>query len=408
MLSIALHSSRRLAAAGGAARVAVRFSAIMTPNAKTTARLPSDYANNPMQYQLLKFLFQTNLYNFQQQRCQCNMLPNMQAPSEVSKLVTPSRPNIGVTVQHRVFTTPSGLPRKGSSKSVADEDSRISADRSLNKCISHISDTPVLNQRATGAILEQLSSPPNILTLSRIVATPYLSYLVVSNHGSSSSLYPAVVDATDATLSVSAPGNVAVEATTTAAAEVLSGATAGTPTVALALFLGMGFTDFLDGYIARRYPSTATVLGTYLDPFADKLLISVMSLTLWHIGVLPGMLVGLWVTRDVGIVGSVYWLVRRDTIRTRKKETEPSESDNYHIAVMDPQNTPLKVQASFMSKVNTTLQIFLIALGIAGEVPFVEIPPELMTSVIWITAGTTIGSSLGYLDGSALMKSGNK
>jgi len=68
----------------------------------------------------------------------------------------------------------------------------------------------------------------------------------------------------------------------------------------------------------------------------------------------------------------------------------------------------LKVQASFTSKVNTTLQIGLIALGIAGEVPSIEIPPLLMTSLIWITAGTTIGSSLGYLDGSAMKNTGKK
>ena len=75
---------------------------------------------------------------------------------------------------------------------------------------------------------------------------------------------------------------------------------------------------------------------------------------------------------------------------------------------MDPQNTPLKVQAILMSKVNTTLQIDLIAPAIAGDVPAMDISPELMTSLIWMTAGTTNGSSLGYLDGSTMKKSGNK
>ena len=84
-----------------------------------------------------------------------------------------------------------------------------------------------------------------------------------------------------------------------------------TPTFALSLFLLMGFTDFLDDSVARAFPSTATVLGMYLDPFADKFLISVMSLMLCYTRVLPGMLVGLWVTRDVGILGSIYWLVRQ-------------------------------------------------------------------------------------------------
>jgi phosphatidylglycerophosphate synthase len=115
------------------------------------------------------------------------------------------------------------------------------------------------------------------------------------------------------------------------------------------------------------------------------------------------MLVGLWVIRDVGMFGSAYWMVRRETLRNQNNSDSVS-----NIAIMDPLNTPLKVQASLMSKVNTTLQIGLIALGIAGDVPAIHIPPELMTSLIWVTAGTTIVSTLGYLDGSALKNSGNR
>ena len=143
------------------------------------------------------------------------------------------------------------------------------------------------------------------------------------------------------------------------------------------------------------------------NSLADKFFISVLSLTMWYISSLPGMLVGLWIARDVGIVGSVYWLVRKETLRKRNDDASTA-NNNHNIAVMDPTSTPLKVQASLLSKVNTTLQIALIAMGIAGELPSVDIPPEVMTSLIWITAGTTIGSSLGYLDGSALKKSGNK
>ena len=42
--------------------------------------------------------------------------------------------------------------------------------------------TAALNQRAAGAILTQLSSIPNILTLSRIMVTPYLSYLLITHY----------------------------------------------------------------------------------------------------------------------------------------------------------------------------------------------------------------------------------
>lgn len=275
------------------------------------------------------------------------------------------------------------------------------------------SSTP-MNQKAMNAILTQLSSPPNLLTLSRIFATPYLSYLLISNHNKSVGAR-SDVDGMETTTTAAVTSPIPVDVVPSTAADTLSTVTtnldlSSTPVIALSLFLAMGFTDFLDGYIARTYPSTATVLGTYLDPLADKFLISVMSLTLCHTGVLPEMLVGLWVARDVGILMAVYWLVRRETMRKHSNQGQDGcgNGDSNNIAVMDPQNTPLKVEASFLSKVNTTLQIGLISLGIAGEVPYIDIPPELMNSLIWITAGTTIGSSLGYLDGSALKKSGNK
>jgi cardiolipin synthase len=264
-----------------------------------------------------------------------------------------------------------------------------------------------------------LSSPPNLLTLSRIVATPYLSYMLISHNVGGRSEAAAAAAASsaasaddasslrDAALSTSSSAGSAVPDVVPTTIATCLDQTISTPAIALSLFLVMGFTDYLDGYIARTYPSTATVLGTYLDPFADKFFISVMSLTLWYTGNLPGMLVGLWVARDVGIVGSVYWLVRRETVRGRNGGDQ-SAGPHDHVAIMDPRNTPLKVQASFTSKVNTTLQIGLIALGIAGEVPSINIPPEFMTYLIWITAGTTIISSIGYLDGSALKNSGNR
>jgi phosphatidylglycerophosphate synthase len=115
---------------------------------------------------------------------------------------------------------------------------------------------------------------------------------------------------------------------------------------------------------------------------------------------LPGALVGLWIARDVGIVFSVYYLVKQETLK------KIGSGNTY--AVMDPQNTPLKVEASLLSKINTSLQIGLIALGIAGEVPAVNIDADFMTSLCWITAGTTIGSTIGYFGGSAFRKSGNK
>ena len=56
------------------------------------------------------------------------------------------------------------------------------------------------------------------------------------------------------------------------------------------LFIIAGITDGLDGYLARKMSLTST-LGVYLDPIADKLLVSSVLITLTYYHQIP-----LWVT----------------------------------------------------------------------------------------------------------------
>ena len=42
---------------------------------------------------------------------------------------------------------------------------------------------------------------------------------------------------------------------------------------ALGLFILAGATDSLDGWIARNVPGQPSVIGSYIDPVADKILI---------------------------------------------------------------------------------------------------------------------------------------
>lgn len=48
----------------------------------------------------------------------------------------------------------------------------------------------------------------------------------------------------------------------------------GRQSVAAMLFAGAAFTDWLDGYLARRWNQT-TPFGAFLDPVADKLIVAV-------------------------------------------------------------------------------------------------------------------------------------
>jgi cardiolipin synthase len=191
---------------------------------------------------------------------------------------------------------------------------------------------------------KQLMSPPNLITLSRIASAPLLSYFIISHHHD----------------------------------------------MALIGCLLSGASDVLDGYLAKHH-NMSTVLGTYLDPLADKILINVLSLSLWYNGALPTVLVGLWLAKDVGLTVGAYSYVARNTLQGKP--------------VMDPLTTPLKVNPTVMSKVNTGLQFATLSLGILLPIhPGVE---SGLVSLCWLTGLTTIASGFSYLGYSAFTESGN-
>ena len=67
------------------------------------------------------------------------------------------------------------------------------------------------------------------------------------------------------------------------------------------LFLVAGLTDAFDGALARILKQ-GTVLGHYLDPVADKLLLSTLFLVLLHEGLMPTTVTVLVFGRDVAIL----------------------------------------------------------------------------------------------------------
>jgi cardiolipin synthase (CMP-forming) len=71
--------------------------------------------------------------------------------------------------------------------------------------------------------------------------------------------------------------------------------------IAFALFMLAGISDALDGLLAR-WLSQKTTLGQYLDPIADKLLLSSLFVVLTHVGMIPLYVTVLVFSRDVGIL----------------------------------------------------------------------------------------------------------
>ena len=104
---------------------------------------------------------------------------------------------------------------------------------------------------------------PNIITLGRILAVPFIVWAIASNQME----------------------------------------------IAFAIFIIAGVSDAVDGFLAKRF-NMSSELGALLDPVADKaLLVSIyMALGIW--GAIPRWIVILVVSRDIMIVGAVIvsWL----------------------------------------------------------------------------------------------------
>jgi cardiolipin synthase len=102
---------------------------------------------------------------------------------------------------------------------------------------------------------------------------------------------------------------------------------------ALALFWLAGFSDGVDGYLAKRF-NWHTRLGALLDPVADKLLVAGLFITLAYTGDIPVWLAATVILRDVIIVAGAM---------------------AYNFVVRPVQGVPTRV-----SKLNTALQLLFL------------------------------------------------
>lgn len=72
--------------------------------------------------------------------------------------------------------------------------------------------------------------------------------------------------------------------------------------LALVLFFVAGFSDGIDGYLAKRF-SWHTRFGALLDPVADKLLVGGLFVTLAYLQLVPVWLAAVVIARDIIILG---------------------------------------------------------------------------------------------------------
>jgi CDP-diacylglycerol---glycerol-3-phosphate 3-phosphatidyltransferase len=79
------------------------------------------------------------------------------------------------------------------------------------------------------------------------------------------------------------------------------------------VFLAASLTDFVDGWIARRY-GLVTSFGKVADPIADKALTGTALVLLSAYGVLPWWVTGVILAREFGVTGLRFWVIRQGVI----------------------------------------------------------------------------------------------
>lgn len=166
-------------------------------------------------------------------------------------------------------------------------------------------------------------NPPNLLTALRLIATPF----------------------------------------------VLGALLADRRTEALAIFAGAACTDGLDGYLARRF-DWATGVGAYLDPIADKVLLSGVFIGLAMVRETPLWFVGLVFGRDLLILLFAFFALSFTSVK--------------------------KFPPTFWGKASTCLQ------ALAGVVFLARAAMPLAplhwaaAPLLWATAAATVWSGMHY------------
>jgi cardiolipin synthase len=147
-----------------------------------------------------------------------------------------------------------------------------------------------------------------------------------------------------------------------------------------------GITDLADGFLARTLKQNS-ILGTWLDPLADKILTNSLTVSLAVGDLVPWWLCGVILLRDIGLMGGAF-LYRYQSVPAPR--TWRSLIDVRH------QSTLTEVHPTFMGKLSTALQLSMITLSLAAPIYGFHHHP-LLECFYYIVGGTTIISGSQYL-----------
>lgn len=148
-----------------------------------------------------------------------------------------------------------------------------------------------------------------------------------------------------------------------------------------------GATDWLDGFVARKM-NISSVMGSYLDPLADKILIICVAVAMVKMDLLNPGLVAIVVLRDIALVtGAVF--TRASSLGWEWKSwADFVNLDDAHSE---------KVEPLFISKVNTVFQLMLVAAALLQPELGTEETELYITCLSWLVASTTTASFAAYI-----------
>ncbi|MDR7856213.1 CDP-diacylglycerol--glycerol-3-phosphate 3-phosphatidyltransferase [Tissierella sp.] len=150
--------------------------------------------------------------------------------------------------------------------------------------------------------------------------------------------------------------------------------------VAAGIFIFASLTDTLDGYIARSR-NMITDFGKFIDPLADKVLVSAALISLVELGKVPGWVVVIIIAREFTITG-------------------------FRVIAA---SAGITIAASSLGKVKTITQLVAVILLLINNYPFniLDIPFDII--MLYISLFFTVLSGIEYIyKNKSVLKLGQK
>jgi len=137
--------------------------------------------------------------------------------------------------------------------------------------------------------------------------------------------------------------------------------------IMLGLFALASFTDFLDGYLARKNHQVST-FGKFMDPIADKLLVNTLFILFAYQGLIPVVAVLVMIWRDVFVDGLRMLAAEKGKV----------------------------MAAGYLGKLKTVVQMVTIMLILFSNLPFELYNLPVSTFLLWFSVVISITSGINY------------